>query len=211
MKRSTFAALVLLPALVVAATPPASDPAARTALLQTDTEWAKAASVGKDVEKILSYWSDDAVVYPPGQLAVSGKAAIRNYVSTSFKTPFFSISWKPAQAVVSESGDLGYTMGSNEITTADPSGKVVRAQGRYLTVWRHSGGAWKCVVDFWNESSLPAPPIPKVSAKPSVKPVVSPTPKPSVQPSAKPAVPKTAKPAVQPTPKPVVKPTIKPE
>jgi ketosteroid isomerase-like protein len=133
-------------------------------------DWAKVASAGKDVEKIVSYWSDDAVVYPPGMAALSGKPALRNYVSTSLKTPFFSIGWKPAQAVVAASGDLGYTMGSNEITFADGKGKVARAQGRYLTVWRRAaGGAWKCVVDFWNDSPLPPPPIPRPTARPTAK------------------------------------------
>lgn len=169
MTRPTLFALLLLPALASAQSPAKGDPA-RAALLQADMEWARVASAGKDVEKILSYWSDDAVVYPPGVAAVSGKAAIRNYVSTSLKTPFFSISWKPAQAVVAASGDLGYTMGSNEITFADAKGKVTRAQGRYLTVWRRSGGGpWKCVIDLWNDSPFPAPPIPRPTAKPAAK------------------------------------------
>ena len=168
MNRLTIAALSLLPALA-SAQAPRSDPP-RIALLQTDMEWARFAATGKDVEKILSYWSDDAVVYPPGVAAVSGKAAIRSYISTSLRTPFFSISWKPAQAVVAASGDLGYTMGSNEITFADPKGKVTRAHGRYLTVWRRSGnGPWKCVVDFWNESPFPPPAIPRPTARPAVK------------------------------------------
>ena len=127
MTRRFVFALALLPALASAAGPAKVDPA-RAVLLQTDMEWAKAAALGKDVEKIVSYWADDAVVYPPREAAISGKAAIRNYVGTSLKTPFFSISWKPAQAVVASSGDLGYTMGSNEITFADPKGKVTRAQ-----------------------------------------------------------------------------------
>jgi ketosteroid isomerase-like protein len=169
MIRRFVIALALLPAMAHAAAPTKVDPA-RAALLQADMEWARAASAGKDVEKILSYWSDDAVVYPPREAALTGKPAIRKYVSTSLKTPFYSISWKPAQAVVGESGDLGYTMGSKEITFADAKGKVTRTQGRYLTVWRRTGGGpWKCVIDFWNESPFPPPPIPRPTAKPAAK------------------------------------------
>lgn len=177
MNRSSVAAGTLLALLLSApAVAQRSDPA-RTALLQTDTDWSRVAAAGKDLDRILSYWSDDAVVYPPGVAAVSGKAAIRNYVGASLKTPFFSISWKPAQAVVSSSGDLGYTMGSNEITFADAKGKVTRAQGRYLTVWKRTDrGEWKCVVDFWNDSPFAPPPVLKASparktqAKPSPRP-----------------------------------------
>ena len=35
-------------------------------LLQRDSEWAHAASEGSDVDHVLSYWTDDAVVLPPG-------------------------------------------------------------------------------------------------------------------------------------------------
>ena len=76
------------------------DPLAEQAkLLRRDAEWAALASAGKDVEKIVSYWSDDAVLIFPGQPMLEGKAAIRAYVSASLKTPGFKIHWvseKPA-------------------------------------------------------------------------------------------------------------------
>ncbi|HYN25524.1 MAG TPA: hypothetical protein VES69_10830 [Pyrinomonadaceae bacterium] len=34
----------------------------RTRLLQRDAEWAAAASEGHDLERVLSFWTDDAVV-----------------------------------------------------------------------------------------------------------------------------------------------------
>ena len=49
----------------------AFDPAAEEAkLLRRDAEWADLATAGKDVDKIVSYWSDDAVVMMPGQPVV---------------------------------------------------------------------------------------------------------------------------------------------
>jgi ketosteroid isomerase-like protein len=69
------------------------DPASKEAkLLRRDVEWAEAAS-GKDVEKILSYWSDDALLIYPGQPVLNGKAAIRPYVASSLNTPGFKIHW----------------------------------------------------------------------------------------------------------------------
>ena len=64
------------------------DPVAEEAkLLRRDTEWADLASAGKDVEKIVSYWSDDAVLIFPGQPVLEGKAAIRAYVAESLILP----------------------------------------------------------------------------------------------------------------------------
>jgi len=130
--------------------------AARAALLKTDIEWA--ATVGTaDVERIVSFWTDDAVVYSPREAPVAGKAAIRKYVGDSLKIPGFSVSWKPAAAVVSASGDLGYTTGTNSFTFPDDQGRPTTANGRYVTVWKKErDGRWRCVVDFWNEAPPPA-------------------------------------------------------
>src|SRR3981081_172179 len=60
------------------------DATAESAKLQRrDAEWADLASAGKNVDSIVSYWSDDAVVIEPGQPAVEGKAAVRNFVAES--------------------------------------------------------------------------------------------------------------------------------
>lgn len=120
-------------------------------LLRTDREWAALASEGKDVERILSFWSDDATIAPPGVPLITGKAAIRTFVEQSLATPGFHIGWTPAQASVSGDGTMGYTTGTNTTTLPGPEGKLLTVTGRYVTVWRRdASGAWKCVADIWN-------------------------------------------------------------
>ncbi|HMI48388.1 MAG TPA: DUF4440 domain-containing protein, partial [Gemmatimonadaceae bacterium] len=115
-------------------------------------DWAKAAA-GGDVEKILSYWSDDAIVLQPDQRALIGKAAIRQMVEGSMKIPKFTITWGPESGVISKSGDMGYLVEHNRITFADSTGKVHTQFGKAVTIWRKdASGAWKCVVDTWNGS-----------------------------------------------------------
>jgi ketosteroid isomerase-like protein len=63
--------------------------AERSLLLQRDAEWAAAASEGLDLERVLSYWTDDAIFMPPGLPAVIGKAALRGYVRASMNMPGF--------------------------------------------------------------------------------------------------------------------------
>ena len=157
MKRLTLVVVALSFVSPWAATAQTSKAAAaRAALLKTDIEWA--ATVGTaDVERIVSFWTDDAVVYSPREAPVAGKAAIRKYVGDSLKIPGFSVSWKPAAAVVSASGDLGYTTGTNSFTFPDDQGRPTTANGRYVTVWKKErDGRWRCVVDFWNEAPPPA-------------------------------------------------------
>jgi uncharacterized protein (TIGR02246 family) len=128
---------------------------AKAEILKLDSEWARAAESG-DLERILAYWSDDATVFPPGSPALVGKAAIREYVAGSLRTPGFRISWKTNDVTVAASGDLAYGIGTNRVSFNGPDGKPVTVEGKAVTVWRQdAGGAWKCVVDIWNDLSAP--------------------------------------------------------
>ena len=123
----------------------------RILLRKTDEEWSALAREGTDADRIVSFWSDDAKVYPPGAPILEGKRAIREFVAASLKTPGFSVSWEPADVVVAPGASMGYTTGSNRLTFPDAAGHIVTFEGRYVTVWRKSNdGTWKCVIDIWN-------------------------------------------------------------
>lgn len=120
-------------------------------LRERDREWAAVASEGRDVERILSFWADDAKVFPPGAPVVEGKQAIREFVIGSLSTAGFRISWETDEVVVAPGGNLGYTTGRNQITMPDDSGNLRTESGRGVTVWRRDpDGEWRCVIDIWN-------------------------------------------------------------
>ncbi|MEP6995716.1 MAG: DUF4440 domain-containing protein [Acidobacteriota bacterium] len=130
---------------------------AKAEILRVDREWAEAAQAG-DVDRTVSFWADDAAVFPPGSPAVVGKSAIREYVTKSFQTPGFSISWKTTDVVVSTGGDVAYTTGTNRVTFNAPDGTRASVDGKAVTVWRRDAkGDWKCVIDIWNEALPPTP------------------------------------------------------
>lgn len=123
----------------------------RTRLLELSGEWAALASEGRDVERILSYWTDDAVVLPPGLPAVVGKAALREYVEGSLKIPGFRITWLATDAAFSPDGNLAYLFERNSITMNAPDGTTTTTSGRAVTIWRRAAdGEWRCAVDIWN-------------------------------------------------------------
>ena len=122
----------------------------RERLLQTSRDWAAATASG-DFERALAYWTDDAIVLPPDQLAVVGKAEIRAFVQHAASNPGFSISWEPEFVQVSDSGDIGYMVERNRVTFTDASGSLQTQHGKAVTIWRkHPDGTWKCVIDTWN-------------------------------------------------------------
>ena len=150
-----FAVLVILCVATFACASATAADADRAALLKTDQQWAAVASAGRDIDAIVSYWADDATVYPENAPVIHGKAAIRQYVAESLKIPGFHITWKPLSAVVSRGGDLGYTTDENAISLQVANGTIATFPGRGVTVWRKQEGQWKCVEDIWNSGKPP--------------------------------------------------------
>ena len=106
---------------------------------------------GRDVERTLSFWSDDAMTLEPDRAAIVGKSGLRN-CSDRLQDPN-SASLGPGQAVISQAGDMGYLIEHNRITFADTTGKVRTVFGKVVTIWKKdSNGNWKCVVDIFNNS-----------------------------------------------------------
>ena len=154
-------ALVVLPFLVFSCSQRDFDSVAEgQKLLRRDAEWADLANAGKDVDKIVSYWSDDAILIFPGQPLLEGKAAIRAYVAASLKTPGFKIHWVSEKPVFSPDGKLAYMRGTDELTAPGPNGTPITLHLRGISVWRiDPDGQWRCVVDISNEEPPATPAI----------------------------------------------------
>ena len=123
----------------------------RSEIVRLDKEWAAAAADGRDMERILSFWSDDATVFPPGAPAVVGKDAIRRFVAAAVQMPGFSITWRTTQLTISPAGDFAYGVGPNRFTYSGTGGTLVTTYGKAVTIWRKDPNGWKCVVDIWND------------------------------------------------------------
>lgn len=116
------------------------------ALAALDDEWSKAATAG-NVDRVTSFYAEDAFVYPPNAPAVSDHAAIREAWGKMLADPKSKLSWKTTNAGVDH--NTGFTAGTYEVTSAD--GGTVLEKGKYLCVWRKgSDGKWKAVHDMWN-------------------------------------------------------------
>ena len=154
------ASLLLLPLSIVACgkAPQRLDlEAEKTALMQVSRDWAATVSSG-NVDSMVSYWADDAVVMPPGEAALVGKEAIRGYVTGMLAMPGFAIAWEPEQAEISTSGDMGYLIERNSASFTDSTGTRQTQLGKAITIWRKNAqGQWKCVVDGW--SNVPSHPV----------------------------------------------------
>ena len=119
MRLPHYLLFILFGLAVVGCSPRTFDSAAEgQRLLRRDAEWAELATAGKDIEKIVSYWSDDAVLIFPGQPVLEGKAAIRAYMTAGLNTPGFKIHRVSQTPVFSPDGKFAYMRGTDELTVA---------------------------------------------------------------------------------------------
>jgi len=139
--------------------PATFDASAESALLlRRDAEWANLAAAGKDVDQIVSYWTDDAVVMEPGQPAVEGNTAIRAFVTSSLHTPGFKIHWVSEKPTFSPDGKMAYMRGTDEMTVPGPKGESVTMHLQGYSVWRKDAdGQWRCTVDVATEAAPATP------------------------------------------------------
>jgi ketosteroid isomerase-like protein len=86
------------------------------------------------------------------KLDAGGPAAIGRTSILALMSRYASdltINWKPEEAVVAKSGELGFTWGHFVATSHDRTGKLVTEYGKYLDVWRREkDGVWRWIADI---------------------------------------------------------------
>jgi len=154
-KSLVLAGCIALLLFAFVGTAAADDTKIEQALRDLDAKWSAAAGA-KDIDKTVSYYSEDAVVMPPNAPSAKTREAIRSAWKEMLTTPGAALSWKATKVEVAKSGDMACVSGTYEETTTDASGKPVKDRGKYVEVWeKQADGTWKVVADIWN-SDLPA-------------------------------------------------------
>ena len=150
MKKSAFLALLLvLTCALFAANKKADIEAEKKALIQAEADF-EAARAQKGMEGWLSFFADDTANIIPGKPITFSKADMREQLTSTWN-PNVTLKWQPIKADVSASGDLGYTVGTWQLTGKSRKGDPVSMTGKYMTVWKkQTGGSWKVVADMGN-------------------------------------------------------------
>ena len=154
MKREYFlvATLLVLSVGCEGPAPVAVDMVAeRTAILAADEAWSETAG---DLDAFVEFFAVDARFLPPDAPQANGHDEIRESLSALGALPGFSLGWSANFADVSSSGDLGYSVGTFEMTIDGPDGRPATRTGTYTTVWKkQNDGQWKVISDVPNFDS----------------------------------------------------------
>ena len=150
-------AVALLLGACKPAAPPATDDsaAAAEAIKAADAAWEKAVS-SKDTTGAMGAVASDGAVLGPNAPAATTPDAIKGMFVTFWGMPAISIHWTATKVEAAKSGELGYSMGSYQLSWNDAKGKPMSDKGKYVTVWRkQADGSWKVVYDIFNSDQPP--------------------------------------------------------
>lgn len=150
-----LSALFLTIGVAACAQPPAPPPAAppdtraadEAAIRAASKEWSSSARA-KDVQKFVSFYTDDATVLLEGAPDQNGMAAIREGMTGMMSDPNFALSFDTEKVTVARSGDLAYETGTFSLTLSGKDKKPAIDAGHFVVVWRkQADGSWKAAVD----------------------------------------------------------------
>ena len=142
----------LTAALAVAACAPATPDHTEdiAAIRQASQEWV-AAFEAEDIPASLGYMTDDAVMVPPNQPVVQGRAALEGWMQGMLS----AIDVTRATATVDSVRVAGDWAVSHGLWYVDmmAGGTAMSDTARFVIIWeRQPDGAWKVAYDMWNSA-----------------------------------------------------------
>ena len=119
----------------------------KASLIKADEDFAEL-SIQKGLkEAFLEYIDSNGVLLRPNVIPIAGADAV-DYI-IGLKDTGYKMQWKPSDAVVAASGDLGYTYGVYQLK---PSLTDTAFYGTYVSIWKkQTDGKWKFVLQSSNE------------------------------------------------------------
>ena len=160
MKTTMFAvvSLMLLSGCFTPSGNKASDLAqAKTGIQKSNQEFIAAVNARNGAQLVESFYTDDAIVLPPGQGAIAGKAQIQAFFDGMINGGAGNMTL--ATDRVERNGDLAVELGRYTMTITPPRGEPIQDRGKYIVVFRlQPDGRWKAQMDIFNSSVPSLPP-----------------------------------------------------
>jgi ketosteroid isomerase-like protein len=119
----------------------------KIALLNADNAFSNLSAEKGMKNAFLEYIDSNGVLLRPNIIPIAGADAV-DYI-IGLKDDGYIMTWKPNDAAVALSGELGYTYGSYLL---QPSTKDTVFYGTYVSIWKkQDDGKWKFILQSANE------------------------------------------------------------
>lgn len=143
MKKSFLLVLIFFLMVSCSEKKPAAGP---QVLMDADSAFSDY-SVKHGIQKAFIEFADDSVVIlKDNRMPIVGmQSLVDSYRGSTDSNQV--LTWKPAKALIANSGELGYTYGFWTFIAKNDT-----SRGTYLTVWiKNANGQWKYIADTGNE------------------------------------------------------------
>jgi uncharacterized protein (TIGR02246 family) len=155
----TIVGAAMLTTLAAGCKPADTHDADVQAIRAVETEWNQDYG-SRDVAKLMTHYSDDAVLMAPGMEPMTGKSNIQTLIQRMAADPSMSLKFEATVVDVAKSGDVGYTQGTYTMAMTDPGTKqLMHDHGSYVTVFRKQADGWKAVSDIATSAVMPGVPM----------------------------------------------------
>ena len=122
-----------------------------TAIQAAAQDWGKAVE-DKNLDQTLSYYADNAWVYPQNAPIAKTSDQRRSVWAAFFATPGASdMEGNIERIEVARSGDLAVEYDTFAMTMNDKKGKAITETEKSVVTWKkQADGKWKVIADIWN-------------------------------------------------------------
>lgn len=154
MKKTTFFTASAMGILLFAACrqTPTVKPATAEELSQMNRDFVKALNA-KDAVAAANCYTEDAMLLPPNEAPVKGRANIQKYWEGAIAAGAYDA--EVATTTTGSDGDLGYEIGRLQMKIKMPDGQIITERGKYTELLRRGAdGKWLSTMGMWNTDTL---------------------------------------------------------
>ena len=107
----------------------------------------------KDIERLIDFYEEEAVMLPPDGSRIEGREAILSFLNESWPAGHLT-DYQSGGYEVASGGWMAYSFGSVEVTAKGPDGENVVTRSSDVHVWvKQEDGSWRIALDIWNGST----------------------------------------------------------
>ena len=117
-------------------------------IYKLDSLWQEAMNA-KDTEKTTGFFSADGLMMPSNSPAIKGHDKIKEYFDAWLPDTNVISTFTPEIIEVAASGDIAYDRGNYHFEMITTDG-ILKADGKYIIVWKKINGEWKAIADISN-------------------------------------------------------------
>jgi len=103
----------------------------------------------KNLDDLVSYYSEDAILMAPNEKKMEGLKEIRKFYGSYTNQDSINYKIKLKVVDVTAAGDLAIGTGLYQFFYNDT---IMVDNGKYLAVFKKNGKIYKCIRDIWNSS-----------------------------------------------------------